>query len=460
MSQLSLPPAMADLRSDLGSIVAEMERRAPYAAVWASADHGLAITLDDREENVTERPRTSGTVLTVFDGECLRERAVGGFDRAAVAQSARELTDSIGSARARSIDPGPARTGDFATARNALTTIEKLERLRDLHRRVRAIDSSLASVRVRYLDLSTRMIFRNRTADLAQHIDRMYLMVFLVAASDTGRQFNFRVKASAGDWDALAFDDDELRRLVDTTHALLAAGRVTPGEYDIITGPSASGVLAHESFGHGVETDMFLKERAKAAHFIDRVVASPLVGIYDDPSVPGKFGSYFFDDEGQPAGPTAIVENGVFKRGITDLYSALALNMPRTANGRRQDYTRKVYARMSNTFFGRGETPVSDLFAQVDHGLYLEQMSSGMEDPQGWGIQVTCHYGREIKHGRLTDKLYAPVVIGGYVPDVLQTIRAVGDDFHLDAGVCGKGHKEIVTVTSGGPHLLMKARLS
>ncbi len=460
MSQLSLPPAMADLRSDLGAIVAEMERRAPYAAAWASTEHGLTITVNDREENVTERPRTSGTVLTIFDGERLHERALGGFDPAAVGRAARELTAALAPTSARSIDPGPARTGDFSTNRNTLTTAEKLERLRDLHRRMRAIDGELVNVRVRYLDLSVHSMFRNRSADLAQRIDRMHVMLLVTAAGPNGMRYNFRVKSGSGQWDDLAFSEDELRELSATTHALLTAGHLEPGEYDIVTAPGVSGVLAHESFGHGVETDMFVKERARAARYVGRRVGSPLVNIYDDPSVPEQFGSYFFDDEGQLAGPTAIVENGIFKRGLTDLYSAAALNIPRSANGRRQDYTRKAYARMSNTFFGRGTTPVAQLFEQVEQGLYLEQMSSGMEDPQGWGIQITCHYGREIKHGRLTDKLYAPVVIGGYVPDVLDTVRAVGDDFKLDPGGCGKGHKELVTVTSGGPHLLLKARLS
>jgi TldD protein len=59
----------------------------------------------------------------------------------------------------------------------------------------------------------------------------------------------------------------------------------------------------------------------------------------------------------------------------------------------------------------------------------------------------------------VTDRVFAPIAITGYVPDVLQTVQAVGDDFALDAGSCGKGHKELVPVTSGGPHLLLKARL-
>lgn len=204
---------------------------------------------------------------------------------------------------------------------------------------------------------------------------------------------------------------------------------------------------------------MFLKERARAAHFIDRTVGSALVNIFDDPSLKGGYGSYFFDDEGCMAEPTQIVENGIFRRGITDLYSANALNIPRSANGRRQDYSRKAYARMSNTYFGGGTSTLDEMLAQVDHGIYLDKWSSGMEDPQGWGIQVTCHYGHEINGGRITDRVYAPIGISGYVPDVLQSISAVSREVLLDAGGCGKGHKEFVQVASGGPHLLLRARL-
>jgi TldD protein len=204
---------------------------------------------------------------------------------------------------------------------------------------------------------------------------------------------------------------------------------------------------------------MFLKQRAKAAGFVDRQVGSPLVDIWDDPSSPGAYGAYFFDDEGMLAAPSQIVEQGIFRRGITDLYSAQALDVPRSANGRRQDWSRKAYARMSATYFGRGSTPVADLFAQVDRGVYLTKWSSGMEDPQGWGIQVTCHYGFEIRGGRLTGRTFAPVGISGYVPAVLQSISAVGDDWSLEGGGCFKGHKEWVAVSSGGPHLLLKARL-
>lgn len=458
MPELQLPPAMAALRPELGNLVASIEQRAPYGSILLTAQQGVQITIDHREERVTERSRAAGMVLSAFDGVTLHEEAASGFDRSAAARAAHTLVTDRSFA-ARSIDPGPLRAGDFSTSLTPLSLREKLDYCRDLQHRLRGLDGRIVNARVNYFDDETRSVFRNRTADLAQRIQRLHLSIIVVVSGPDGIRYDYTQKSSGGSWEALRFSAADLQTVVDNALALLGAEHVEPGEYTIVTSPAVTGVLAHESFGHGVEADMFLKERAKAAHFIDRVVGSSLVNIYDDPSVAGTFGSYFFDDEGQLAAPTPIVEQGVFKRGITDLYSATALNLPRSANGRRQDFSRKAYARMSNTFFGSGATPLADLFAQVENGIYLEKVSSGMEDPQGWGIQVTCHSGREIKHGRVTDRVLAPIAITGYVPAVLQTIQAVGDDFALDAGGCGKGHKELVLVTSGGPHLLLKARL-
>jgi TldD protein len=115
---------------------------------------------------------------------------------------------------------------------------------------------------------------------------------------------------------------------------------------------------------------------------------------------------------------------------------------------------------MSNTYFESGDTKLSDLIGQVENGIYLDKFSSGMEDPKGWGIQVICHYGREIKNGILTERMFAPIGVTGYVPDMLESIVGVSDEIELDGGTCGKGHKEDVLASSGGPHLLMKARLS
>lgn len=458
-----LTPAMEKLRPDLGEVVSILETRAPYGGVSLSSREMTRYNVDNNQERVMVGTPTAGAILRAFDGGTMRERALGGFNRDEVFQEAKNFIQGVEFAGNGKIDPGTEQVENFQTKMEndpaLVPTEDKLDYLRELNRKVSQIDSRIINARVSYLEMREKTVFRNRTVDLAQDIQRVHMSIMVTVMGEKGVVYDWTSKCGTAGLEILTFSDEELDKLVKNAILLLDAGRIEPGEYTVVTAPGVSGVICHESFGHGVETDMFLKERAKAVNFVGKRVGSDLVDIYDDPSLPGEFGSYFFDDEGLPAKSTRIVSKGIFERGLTDLYSANALNMERSPNGRRQDFTRKVYPRMTNTFFGSGDTPLEDLIGQVEDGIYITKVSSGMEDPKGWGIQVSGHYGFEIKGGQLTEKMYAPIGMTGYVPDVLSSITAVANDFGLSGGYCGKGTKETVPVTDGGPHLLMKARL-
>jgi len=241
---------------------------------------------------------------------------------------------------------------------------------------------------------------------------------------------------------------------------LLDAKPIPPGEYEIICSPDAVGIIAHEAFGHGVELDMFTKNRAKAQEYMGKTVASPLVEMRDGATAARQVSSYLFDDEGNLGTDTAIIEDGILKSGISDALSAALLGQPATGNGKRQAYSHKAYARMTNTFLAPGTDKLEDMIASIKHGYIIEDAEGGMEDPKDWGIQVSFTYAKEIVDGKVTDNWVAPVVMTGYVPDVLSAITMVSDDFRLYGnGACGKGYKEEAKVSCGGPYIKTRARL-
>ena len=52
------------------------------------------------------------------------------------------------------------------------------------------------------------------------------------------------------------------------------------------------------------------------------------------------------------------------------------------------------------------------------------------------------------------------MVLTGYVPDLLGSISMVSNDYEsFGNGACGKGYKELVKVSDGGPYLKARARL-
>ena len=322
--------------------------------------------------------------------------------------------------------------------------------------------------------LDKRIIECQATANMV-HVSKAYLSgdkrlrqsyVFsessIVAVAKSNTDIKLAYKGFSGAIGAEIMDQmtDAVKTVVEDVVQLFEAKPVTPGEYQVICTPEVAGLIAHEAFGHGVEMDMFVKERSLAKEYIGKRIASDLVDMHDGALCAENTSSYSFDDEGTVANDTLIIEKGILQTGICDVLSALRLGHKPTGNGKRQSFERKAYTRMTNTIFSAKEDTLDEMIASIKHGYLLDGMQSGMEDPKNWGIQCILAKGYEIVDGKLSGKVIAPVILTGYVPDLLESIDMVGKDVEVfGSGYCGKGYKEYVKAADGGPYLRAKARL-
>lgn len=316
----------------------------------------------------------------------------------------------------------------------------------------------MAQSRYECVDVSRIFISPNRFLFQSFAWSQAYL--FGVARKGQTSKISYRPVSGRKGLEILRDLEAKVPELASELVEILDAVKIEPGEYEVILDPDMAGTLAHEAFGHGVETDMFFKGRAKAVEYLGKRVGSDLVTMYDGAEGVDQTGSFLFDDEGTRATKTKIIDKGILLGGISDALSALALKIPFTGNGRREAFSHKAYARMTNTYFAPGSSKLEDMVASVKHGWKLSRLNAGMEDPRNWGIQLLCMVGREIVDGTFTGRVASPVVCSGYVPDVLSAIDMVSDDFELGgSGACGKGSKEYAKVSSGGPYVRTKMRL-
>lgn len=303
-------------------------------------------------------------------------------------------------------------------------------------------------------------LFVSKNRELDQYYGWVNAMV--IAIYNDGKIVRAREDAySTKIADVMAELPTKIYALIAKAEKLAKAKPIKPGVYDVITDSSISGLIAHEAFGHGVEMDQFVKDRALAKEYVGKYVASPVTNMRDGAAAVVSAASFFFDDEGVLAGDTQIIKDGILVAGMCDNVSASQLGVIPTGNGRRESYKRKAYTRMTNTFFEPGKDKLEDMIASVKHGYMLFETNNGMEDPKNWQIQCTAEYGIEIIDGKLTDNYVSPVVISGSVPELLKSITMVSDGKKIiGAGMCGKGYKEWVRVTDGGPALKVRAKLA
>lgn len=350
--------------------------------------------------------------------------------------------------------------GELEVNPEEISALEIIKGLTEIRDSGLAYSDLVANFEVDYNAYHISKIYISNKKELEQsyHLGDAYL--FCITRNETNTKKYFRSFSGKMGYELVNELKGVAAEVAEQGIALLEAKPAEPGEYDVICAPEITGLIAHEAFGHGVEMDMFVKNRAMGAEYIGQQVASEISVMHDGAAAAEQMASYLFDDEGTLATDTTVIRKGILENGISDLLSALKLGTTPTGNGRRQSFERKAYARMTNTFFEGGKDSLEEMIASIKKGYLLDGCYSGMEDPKNWGIQCIALLGKEIVDGKLTGNLISPVVMTGFVPELLKSISMVSEAVYLSgAGYCGKGHKEYVKVSDGGPYIKAKVRL-
>ncbi|MBE6123894.1 MAG: TldD/PmbA family protein [Erysipelotrichaceae bacterium] len=460
---MALEQFLKERITDAQALVRELRKTFAYVSVLGSYTKTKSILSSTRMTSVDDIDNECGFVIRMYDGSHYSEYSandIRGLDPQKVISSVQLPAMNQPFVKAPALEEEEMVRSFVREDAGPLSDEEILERLKSIRTYCEQKDERIINVQAACRKRSVSKIFVSEKKVLDQHYEWVNAIMMLSAREGDVIQQHYCTENEADTRKALEELDQRKDSDVDIVLRMLSASPVEPGVYDIITDPTISGLICHEAFGHGVEQDMVVKHRAKSADYVNKRVGSELLNMHDGAAAALSAASYFFDDDGVLAQDTHIIENGILKRGISDALSALQLGQNPSGNGRRESYKRKSYSRMTNTFFSPGNDKVEDMFRSVKHGYYLCNTNNGMEDPKNWQIQCTAEYGLEIRDGELTGKIVAPVVISGSVLDLLNSITMVSDEFRvIGSGSCGKGHKEWVYVSDGGPYMKGRAKL-
>ncbi|MCR5566987.1 MAG: TldD/PmbA family protein [Clostridiales bacterium] len=472
---------LSGIAPGLKGLISLLRQRYDYVSVLSTDTVGFQVAISQRAKSVTRNTLCTerGTIVRVYRGGLYAESAFTGFDPAEAEKTCSAICAELDKQLSLLRDCGtePYETGvlpdepleifaemetgrmpedeDISALVDRLTAISDRGMAQGKEQGLNLIDFN-----VRASSTHVSKLFLTEHRDLRQsYVYSESMAAALVAGED---RTDFAYTSGSERFGPELFDtmEDRIPEVLRIAKDLVSAERVVPGEYEIITSPEVTGLIAHEAFGHGVEMDMFVKGRALGAEYIDKRVGSDLVTMHEGALCAEDTSSYAFDDEGTPAGDVTEIDRGILRTGICDALSAIRLGVKPTGNGKRQSFSHKVYTRMTNTIFDSGDSTLEEMIASVKKGYLLEGMQSGMEDPKHWGIQCILDRGYEIIDGKLTGRVVSPLVMTGYVPDLLGSVSMLSGDRKTDgAGYCGKGHKEWVKTAQGGPYLKTKARL-
>ncbi len=430
----------ADLARDiLGRALA---RGGDYADLYMEATRASALVLEaDRVESVADTTDAGAGLRVLFGGRTAygytNDGTATGLRALAAEVSAAVHADAAGRVAAFA---GPLR-GAFAgrhPARTALAAKARLVEAANLAARGR--DPRVRQVRVTYRDLAQRLAIFTSTGDTAGGERVLTTFAVTVVAGDGDRlQTGYEPVGGTVGLELLEADPPEAvaTRAADLAVALLGAAPAPSGPMPVVLGSEAGGTMVHEAIGHGLEADLAGEGLSVYQDRIGDTVATPAISVVDDATLPGRRGSFAFDDEAVPGARTVLVDRGVLTGYLHDRRSAMKLGAAPTGNGRRESYRHAPIPRMTNILIASGEDDPEAIVRSVERGLFVRRMGGGQVNTVNGDFVFEVVEGYRLEHGRIGEPVRGATLTGNG-PDVLAAIDRVGRDLGFAIGTCGK----------------------
>jgi len=431
-------------RTDLEEILKIARRGSDFAEIFMEQLESTRIGCEDRQIERVISGREQGAGIRAVHGD----HTAYGYTNALDGESLLKLAEQV--ARAAQSDETAAVVLErrsspvqLPVARRPDDTLveEKVALVREAEQSARSQDEKLLrQVSVGYADTCQQVTIANTDGAYVED-ERVRCRMSVNAVAAEGAVIQTGYDSAGGTKGCELFDEErpsELgRQAARRALLMLHARRAPAGRMPVVLSGEAGGTMIHEACGHGLEADLAQKNLSVYSGKKGEQVASPLVTVVDDGTLPGRFGSFRFDDEGHPAQKTVLIDKGVLSGFMYDHITAVKDGAEPTGNGRRQSFQHRPIPRMSTTYLASGESSPAEIIRETKSGLLVRRMGGGQVNTTNGDFVFDVPEGYLIEDGEVT----APVrgaTLTGNGPDVLNQIDLVGSDFGFSLGVCGK----------------------
>jgi TldD protein len=392
--------------------------------VLSGTDAGIGIRLIFRGKTFYAYTNETGTrALAALASDLSRHAEGGGVPVVLPASPAVER------------NPSPVRLPPSAKGIGEKTALVTL-----MDRAARGVSPEIRQVRATYGEAERRIEVAAHPAGFTTDQQTFtVLSVQCVAGNGGGLASGYESGGGTAGWEFLEeFIPEALaRKAAMRAVSTLSARRIPGGRMPVVLSAEAGGTMVHEAIGHGLEADLARQGMSVYKNELGKEVASPLVSIVDDATVPWKRGSFGIDDEGTPGERTVLVENGVLKGFLHDRLSAMKEGARPTGNGRRESYRHKPIPRMSNTIILPGTVPPGEILRSAERGLLVLKMGGGQVNTVTGDFMFEVAEGYRIENGKRGDPVRGATITGNG-PGLLKMIDRVGSDLGFGLGTCGK----------------------
>ena len=209
---------------------------------------------------------------------------------------------------------------------SSVPLLEKVAQVSRADQAARGLDARIRQVMAVYRDGVARIQTANSLGEFTESERTGTLFVAQVVASDNDIiQTGYETLGGCRGFDLFNEKSPEEIALTAAKRAvmMLSARKAPAGVMPVVLSSEAGGTMVHEAVGHGLEADLVQSGVSVYRGKMGEQVASPLVTVVDDATIPYARGSFPFDSEGVAGRKTVLVENGILKGYLYDRLTAM-----------------------------------------------------------------------------------------------------------------------------------------
>jgi len=411
-----------------------------FAEVYIEENRATRLKLEDGRLDQVAAGGEFGAGLRLVRGPLTAYASTTDVTPAGLRAQARLLAQAAGAGKAVTLRPAAVASHAVERTPSGVPLEERLAVASAAERAARGASARIRQVTVWLTGFEQRVGIGRSDGDWRED-ERVQVALRVNAVAADGRELQTGFESAGGSlgWEFFqTHDPAEVGRLAGQRAERLLAARPAPsGSMTVVLAAEAGGTMIHEAIGHALEADLVQKGLSPFGNLVGEQVASELVSVADDATLPGWRGSFGCDDEGTPAQRTLLVERGRLRGFLHDLASARRAGAEPTGNGRRQSFAYVPIPRMTNTMILPGSSEPADILRSVPRGLYVVRMGGGQVNTVNGDFVFEITEGYVLRGGEVAEPVRGATLIGNAL-EVLRGIDLVGTDHGQGIGTCGK----------------------
>jgi TldD protein len=453
MDALASPSALLEPEVAERVLARALAAGGEFAEIFVERRGGLTMAIDESRIESVQSGAEEGAGVRVLSSGTTYFAHVDGLDPADLERAAGEVASALRGERAEARPLTAVATTPQPIERRpqGVPAERKADLLRELDERGRAAGGEIVQLLASYAEARREVAVANSDGLFAGD-DRTRVRIGVQAVARRGDVVETGAETLGAHRGFELFDDDPAAVAEGAARkalTLLDAAPAPAGSMPVVGAGGFGGVLFHEMTGHGLEADHVQKGASVYAGRLGEMVARTLLSAYDDGRLPGEWGSDAIDDEGAPTQKTLVIEEGRLTAFLYDRLCADRDGVASTGNGRRESFRHLPVPRMTNTYIAPGDAEPEAMIAGVERGFYAVSFAGGQVDPATGDFVFGVSEGYLIEGGRVTRPCRGATLVGNCL-DALAAIDALGSDFEMKTGICGKGGQRVPVGTGQG----------